>query len=1165
VAYFFKSPEELVAINQVLNRFLQHICRAFFELLGMHLRKSFFHFRSLIMSKKFISEKSGVWMVCLFTMAALFSSCHQGGPRVLVFAKTKGYHHESIPDGIAAIKQIGKEHHFEVDETTDASDFNENKLKQYRAVVFLSSTGNVLNAEQQVAFQRYIEAGGGYMGIHAAADCEYTWPWYNGLVGAYFMSDPGNPNVRKATVVVSDTSNAAMKGIPQRWERTDEWYNYKSINPTIKVIAKLDEESYEGGENGENHPIAWYHNYDGGRAFYTGGGHTKESYSEPLFLQHLTGGLLYAMGDGTPLDFSKSYAVRAPEENRFVKTVLSNDLNEPMELAVAPDGRVFFIERSGNFYLYDPTTKNTKLVYKFPVLPDTKQAFGNGLLGLTIDPDFAHNNFIYFFYTPNKTPAAQHVARFNIINKDSLDLSSEKTLIEIPIDMEVSAHTGGSLAWDAHGNLFISTGDNTVPFESDGYAPIDERAGRKTFDAQRSAGNTNDLRGKILRIHPEKDGTYSIPDGNLFAKGTPQTRPEIYTMGCRNPYRISVDPATSILYWGEIGPDAGVDGAQGPRGYDEINQAKKAGNYGWPYFVGDSKQYHEYDFSTKAISDLFDPKAPVNTSPNNTGAKNLPPANKAMIWYPYALSDEFPELATGGRSAMAGPVYHYNSAGTNDKRIPEYYNNALFVFDWMRNWVFAVRLDDQQQFKRMEPFMQSNGDFRRPIDMEIASDGVMYLLEYGSVYGIDNDDARLVKVEYNSGNRAPVAKISANDSIGLAPLKVSFNSNKTADPDEDDELSYEWHFEGNAIDSKEAKAEHTFTKNGVYKVILKVSDPSGLSSMDTMEIKVGNTLPQVNVTTTGNSTFFFPETPVNYSVQVKDNEDKTIDSSKLSVSLDYLPKAVAMQALMGHQQSAGIRTGKSLIEANDCKACHQLEGKSVGPAFMEVSKKYQGKSAEIPRLANKVITGGGGVWGDHAMNAHPQLSKQDATTIVEYVVSLTERKSYNNLPSVGTIDLKANKKAKEDGSYVINASYTDQGGNIVPLTNHGMLVLRPARVQAEDADVIRNIQRGNDQLGSIHNKSYFVFKNIDLKDIKQIRLRYSSKDIGATIEIHKGSAKGEVLASIPYKSTGDWEKFAEITSAIKDPGGKNDLYFVFKKDDEPNQHMCSVDWIEFLK
>jgi cytochrome c len=728
--------------------------------------------------------------------------------------------------------------------------------------------------------------------------------------------------------------------------------------------------------------------------------------------------------------------------------------------------------------------------------------------------------------------------------------------------MEVSAHTGGSLTWDKNKNLFISTGDNTVPFESDGYAPLDERPGRKTFDAQRSAGNANDLRGKILRIHPEPDGSYTIPEGNLFSKGTAGTKPEIYVMGCRNPYRISVDQETSTLYWGEVGPDAGEDSRHGPRGYDEFNQAKKPGNYGWPYFVGDSKAYHDSDFATKKVGDLFNANAPENNSANNTGIKKLPAATKAMIWYPYNLSEEFPDLEEGGRSAMAGPVYHFNKNLAKKNSLPEYYDKALFVFDWMRNWVFALRFDEKEQYKRMEAFMPLTGDFRRPIDMDITPDGVMYVLEYGSVYGADNVDARLVRIDYNGGNRAPVASISVNDSIGLAPLKVNFSSSNSFDYDEDDQLKYEWKFGDDNTTSSDEKPVHTFNKKGVYKVTLKVTDPSGLNSMDTMEIEAGNTTPKLTINTTGNSSFYFNNVPLEYSVDVKDNEDANIEAKNLKVKLEYVPK----DAGMWKASSTGgtwITPGKNIILASDCKACHRFDSTVIGPAFIEVSKRYQEKPNEISKLANKIITGGSGVWGNHYMNAHPQLSKEDASNAVKYILSLMKQKAYDSLPAKGSMNLNA--REKDSGSYVLSASYTDLGNGVVPLTGTNQLVLRSSKIEAEDADVISNIDRGKDMLGSINNTSYFVLKNIDLKDIKRITYKYSSKDIAATIEVHINSSKGDVISVLNYQSTGGWDKFREATASVKDPSGKHDLYFVFRKDTEPNHNMCALDWIEFKR
>ncbi len=243
---------------------------------------------------------------------------------------------------------------------------------------------------------------------------------------------------------------------------------------------------------------------------------------------------------------------------------------------------------------------------------------------------------------------------------------------------------------------------------NNGYAPIDERPGRSDWDAQKSSSNMNDLRGKILRIKPEDNGTYSIPAGNLFPANGSQGRPEIYVMGNRNPFRFSVDPETGWLYWGEVGPDAGADNPTfGPRGYDEFNQARAAGNFGWPYFIANNLAYREYDFATGISGPAFNPAAPVNNSPNNTGGQNLPPAQPAWIWYPYGASTAFPELGSRpGRTAMGGPVYHHDRASpASTRKLPEYFDDTLFIYEWSRNWIKEVKIDaggqrfeDQQLF-----------------------------------------------------------------------------------------------------------------------------------------------------------------------------------------------------------------------------------------------------------------------------------------------------------------------------------------------------------------------------------------------------------------------------------------------------------------------------------
>lgn len=213
--------------------------------------------------------------------------------RVLVFSKTAGFHHSSIKVGVAAIQKLGSENKFEVDTTIDARQFNTKNLKKYAAVIFLNTTGDVLNDEQQIAFEQYIKAGGGYVGVHAATDTEYGWPWYGKLAGAYFTD---HPRQQMATLNVINRNTIATKHLPEVWKRKDEWYNFKDISTTIKVLITIDESSYEGGKNKPVHPMAWYHDFDGGRSFYTELGHVEESYTDPLFLQHLLGGIQYAMG-----------------------------------------------------------------------------------------------------------------------------------------------------------------------------------------------------------------------------------------------------------------------------------------------------------------------------------------------------------------------------------------------------------------------------------------------------------------------------------------------------------------------------------------------------------------------------------------------------------------------------------------------------------------------------------------------------------------------------------------------------------------------------------------------------------------------------------------------------------------------------------------------------
>jgi cytochrome c len=434
----------------------------------------------------------------------------------------------------------------------------------------------------------------------------------------------------------------------------------------------------------------------------------------------------------------------AVDESHFRKVVLATNLYEPIQLDVANDGRVYFAERRGAIKVWQPSSAESTTALMLGKL-NAFTGSEDGILGLALDPGFSTNHWLYLYHSTVGV-LENRVSRFTV-NGESLDLASQKVLLHIPTLAKKPNHSGGCLGFDAHGNLYASTGDYTFIPGSDGYSPLDRRPGREVHDSERTAANSNDPRGKILRIHPEPDGSYTIPQGNLFKPGTPRTLPEIYIMGCRNPFRFTVDPETGWLIWGDVGPDAlEADPKRGPPGFDEFNLAKEAGNFGWPYFVANNRAYVNYNFATKESGSAFDPAHPVNDSPNNTGIHELPPAHPAFIWYPPGPSSRFPELGSGARSAMAGPIYHYDPKLASERKFPAAFDKLLFLFDWERSWIKEVRLDSEGRLQSIRPFAPSI-KVKRPISMRFGPDGALYVIEWGSAW-FNNKDAQIVRIEY---------------------------------------------------------------------------------------------------------------------------------------------------------------------------------------------------------------------------------------------------------------------------------------------------------------------------------------------------------------------------------------------------------------------------------
>jgi len=873
-----------------------------------------------------------------------------------------------------------------------------------------------------------------------------------------------------------------------------------------------------------------------------------------------------------------SQAKRLPayEPARFEVEDLLTHLNEPMELSFLPDGNILFIERRGLLKLYHPSTAQVKVAGELPVHYINE----NGLLGLAVDPQFEQNHWIYLFFTDPVRKTYQRISRFTFEN-DQLQKESEKLLLDFYIDVEHCCHFGGNLAFGPGGLLYISTGDNVGGTD---YGPIDERPGHALQDAQRSSANSMDLRGKILRIQPLPDGTYRIPEGNLFPPGDSLARPEIYIMGVRNPLKIFVDPHSGWLFWGDVGPNPGVrDPRRGPSAHEEINLAKTAGNYGWPYLIADNKPYRDYDYASGKMGDFFDPQHLLNDSPNNRGHRQLPPARKALIWYPNTPSDSFPLVGQGGGTLCAGPVYHYDPRLISAVKFPSHFDGKLFIYEWMRSWILAVELDEAGNYVGMEAFLPPE-TFKKPIDMTFGPDGALYVLDYGSNWYAHNADARLSRVVYRHGNRPPKARIQADKLVGALPLEVRLSAAGSTDPD-GDELQFRWQGAGSLQHGKEAV--YTFEKSGTYPIRLWVTDARGATDSTAVEVLAGNEAPQLQIAIAGNRSFYRPGQAVNYEVSVHDAEDGSTAGGGIepeSVRVELIPLSHLLQpAAVRHappsaSASLAYLNGKLLMQQSDCFACHAYSQASVGPSLEQISARYG--EPQLEYLSNKVLQGGSGVWGPQMMTAHPQHSREEARQMVQYILSLDKKATLvENLPLKGSFT----PRSLPYGLYVLQASYTDRGAAGMPsLQAHQRLILRPHTIPAGQYDYTRRVTpKAYNEAGDLYaevalNGAYVGLAGVDFSGMTALRIRLRSNAGFVRADVHRHAPDGPLMGSKrvdlpptedPWKPLGEADWFW-MELPLKPLQEVDDLYVCFYSDkSEANAiyfDICQLHTLEFV-
>ena len=863
----------------------------------------------------------GLAVVCAL-LPSMVSVAAAQQPKVLVYSGTTGYRHagngEAIQPAVVELIQsrlqaAGIESDYRTCNgtancrATNPDIFTSANLANYDAIFFWQAssrnrddtTGQRLFTDsEQAAIEEFARSGGGIAAMHASVTMgagQVTWPWWDApgdsAIGALMPGHSATDINNVATVEVSDRHHPSTRDLPDSFRFGDEHYTFSS-NPrgTHHVLMTLDEESYNVGNGvtrmGADHPIAWCRMYEGARVWVSSLGHFSASYLENggdnNLMKHLVGGVRWAAGTA-----GKDSDCGGTVWSNFARTVLADDLRGPIGLDIARDGKVYWTEignqglqSEGRLRMYDPATRATSTLLTLQTRADHESS-NDGVLGMALDP--RDDRKLYIYYSPRQDPGCNSciVVGHNVISRFTLNAEgtavlagSEQEILRIPKvkvgndnsdgvpgQNTYSAHVGGgSLSFDADGNLYIGTGDDVDPFGQggNGYAPLDQRYPER-YDARNTSANTNDLRGKILRIRPRPDATgtpgagttYDIPPGNMFAPGTAQTKPEIFAMGFRNPFTVQADPAhPGTVVVGDYGPDAGSNSAtRGPAGIIEWNRVTEPGFYGWPFCAGDNSpanSYFRYTFPSGPSGARFDCAAAQipNESPNNTGLSQLPgPAVAADVWH--KRTGEHPARfaipsRTTPQEAITGPIYRYDESNPSDTKWPAYYDGAWLMLDRAQNWWRETRVKDDGS-----GILRVNGMFDTsqfgtpghtfPIPVKFGPDGSLYL----ATWGFDccrsqlpaSQNGRLMRIDFigdQEDTTAPVVEATvegprngAGEYLGRATLRLNAT-------DASGVSRTEYSLDGETWTRYEEPV--AFTARGTYAVRYRATDRAGNTS-----------------------------------------------------------------------------------------------------------------------------------------------------------------------------------------------------------------------------------------------------------------------------------------------------------------------------------------------